>query len=71
MISLVHISEKCWSIADLQFDDGQPLFAWWCGTDHGWVQPGSSYWNLNRDCDNLCFPSRASAEYYAKDKGFL
>ena len=68
MIALVQIDKGEWSIASLDFEEGD--HQWWCG-DHEWVSPYSSYWQFMGSEYQTTFPSRAAAERFAKSKGWI
>jgi hypothetical protein len=44
---------------------------WWCGSKHGWVQEGSSHWEMNEDCMNMLFDSPEEALEYARARGWI
>lgn len=44
---------------------------WWCGDEHGWVHPGSSYWDLEPDCLNEVFLSFKEAVDFAIEEGWM
>lgn len=51
MFSICHMNDDCWSIRNSRGE-------WWCGDEHEWVSPDSSYWTTDPDCWNKTFTAK-------------
>ena len=66
LLAYILLGDGSWAIACDVLED----FRWWCGEDHEWVSPNSSYWHLYQDCWNVTFRSITAARKFARAKGW-